>query len=87
MAIEAVVGDVELAVGEPFRVREIPFEDFRGSLEPLDPLGLLTPEFFGVGQGALIHLSVVCEGFDVSFFAEILRGRNGLLFEDVRVEF
>src|ERR1700734_1609975 len=87
MAVEAVVGDVELSVRKPFRVRQVPFEDFRGSLEPLDHLCLFSPVFFGVGQSLLIHLLVIFERFDVSLLAEILRRRDGLFFENVWIKF
>ena len=87
MAVEAVVGDVELSAGKPFRVRQVPFEDFLGRLEPVEHLRLLAPEFFGVVHGLLIHLSIVFERLDASLLAEIVGRRNGLLFQNVRVEF
>ncbi len=87
MAIEAVVGDVELAAGEPFGVRRIPFESVRWRLEPVKQLGLLGPECLGIFGGARVHLAVFLERFDVCALAEICRRRNGFLVENVRIEF
>ena len=45
VAVDAVVGDVELAAGEPLRERQLPFERLVERLRPADPLaGSLRPE-------------------------------------------
>src|SRR5580704_5934794 len=87
MAVEAVVGDVELAAQEPFRMGQIPFENFLGRLEPVQHFRLLGPKFLRIGRGLLIYLLVFFERLDAGFLAEILWRRDGLLFEYVRVEF
>src|SRR5580704_2462712 len=87
MAVEAVVRDVQFSAAKPFRVRQVPFEDFLGCLEPMEQLRLLAPEFFGAVRGLLIHLLIFFERFDASLLAEILGRRNGLFFQNVRIEF
>ena len=50
VAVDAVVGDVELAAGEPLRERQLPFERLVERLRPVDPLaGALRPERLEVG--------------------------------------
>ncbi len=87
MAVEAVVGDVELAAGEPFGVREVPFEDAVRRLEPIEHLRLLGPEADGVFLGVVVHLAVLVERANAGALGEFLGRGNRLLFENVRVEF
>ena len=48
--VDAVVGDVQLAAGEPLRERQLPFERLVEGLRPVDPLaGALRPERLEVG--------------------------------------
>ena len=48
--VDAVVGDVQLAAGEPLRERQLPFERLVEGLRPADPLaGALGPERLEVG--------------------------------------
>ncbi len=44
VAVEAVLRDVQLAVGEPLRVRRLPLEDLRERLPPEEGPGVLGPE-------------------------------------------
>ena len=47
VAVEAVLGDVQLAAGEPLRVGCVPLEDLLERLAPYEQLfGLALPEFF-----------------------------------------
>src|SRR5271170_1519611 len=61
MAVEAVVGDVELTAYEPFGVGRVPVQDFFGRLEPVEEFGLFAPEGFGIGCGGGVHFAVVFE--------------------------
>ena len=63
MAVDAVVGDVQRAVLEPFdrdvARRERGVLDLVERLDPVDALGLLGPEAVRVGDRALVHLLVL----------------------------
>src|SRR5690606_21847658 len=61
VAVEAVVGDIQLAVVEPLRERRVrPVEDPSEGLAPAEQVaGLLAPEALAVGCGALVHRRVV----------------------------
>ena len=80
VTVEAVVGDVELAADEPFGVGRIPFENFFGSFEPVEELGLFAPEGFGIGCGGGVHFTVILERANTRLFAELFGRRDGLLF-------
>ena len=56
VAVDAVVGDVELAADEPLRERGLPVEHLPERLRPGQPLRLLGPEPIAVGVGALVPL-------------------------------
>ena len=68
-------------------MRQIPFERLCGRLEPVEQLGLLAPEGFGILQGARVHLAVVVERTDVRALAEFFRRRDGAFVENMRIEF
>ncbi len=81
VTIEAVVGEVELAVGEPLVEGGLGVvEDDRGLLEPADARsGLLGPEPEPVGLGPLVDSRL-----GVGLGGELFRGRKrSLLFEEV----
>ena len=55
VAVHAVVGDVELAVGEPLRERSLrPVEDLGEGFRPRQALGLGRPS--GVSLSSLVHI-------------------------------
>ena len=55
VAVEAVPGDVQLAVGKPGAVGRIPLEPLGGPLEPVDELvGETAPERFGILVGPTV---------------------------------
>ena len=56
VAVDAVVGDVELAAREPLRVREVPLQGLVVGREPRQPLpGLPVPEADVVGGGLVVQ--------------------------------
>jgi hypothetical protein len=82
VAVQAVVGHVELAAGEPFDVQVLRVEAPVGDLVPfLEPayivLCLLGPEAVGVLHRALVHL-VVLRGGDIGRGGELGRYRIDL---------
>ena len=87
VAVEAVVGDVEFAADEPFGVGRVPFQNFFGSFEPVEEFGLFTPELFGIGCCSGVQFAVFLERADARLLAEFFWRRDGLLFQDMRVEF
>ena len=72
VAVEAVLGDVELAAGEPLRVRRIPLEGLFERLAPDEMLlGLTGPELFWAIDRLGVELLVqglapkICLGFEL----------------------
>src|SRR5438445_719780 len=59
MAIDAVVGDVEFAAYEPLGPGGIPFQYFLPWSEPVEVLGLGSPEGLWIAQGPLVDGRVV----------------------------
>jgi len=73
VAVEAVVGDVQLAADEPFREWGIPIEDGVPLLEPRDVIfGLLGPEGLEV-LGVVVDLRIGDDGVA----PEVGRGQIG----------
>ncbi len=73
VAVDAVVGDVELPVGEPFGVRGVgPVQDLGERGGPGQPAGLLGPEGIRVGGGPRIRLFA-----EVGLSGELGAGREG----------
>src|SRR5688572_12392090 len=62
MAVEAVLGDVQLTSEEPLRVGSLPLEDLVERLAPLERFRLLRPEVLEVTFGALVDAGVVGVG-------------------------
>ncbi len=64
MTVQAVVGHVQRAVGEPFDVDAVIVEgslfDVCEGFDPVEALGLLTPETIGVDHRLLVHGLVGC---------------------------
>ena len=76
VAVEAVPGDVQLAVGEPGAVGRVPLEPLGRLLEPVDELVRETaPERLGILVGSTVD-GVVC---DDRLSGELLRRREGSL--------
>ena len=76
VAVEAVVGDVELAADEPLGVRRLPLEGLPPRLEPVELPGETLPEPDGVLRG----LSVDGGAVDVGALGELLGRRILPLF-------
>ena len=81
VAVHAIVGDIQLAADEPFRVGRFPVEDLRGLLEPMKKLCLLPPELLGVIRRPLVKLAVFFERLNVGALAEFRRRRNCFLIK------
>jgi hypothetical protein len=82
MAVNAVVGDVEHAVLEPFdrdvarRVGDV--LDLGEGFDPVDALGLLAPEAVRVLDRARVHVLVFC-AIDIGAFRPVGRHVVNLL--------
>ena len=61
VAVEAIDGNVEFAVGEPLRKRLVPLQDFFVRLDPFEFVGPRRPEGFIVAVGLLVD-SGLCVG-------------------------
>src|SRR5581483_3341108 len=85
MAVETVVGDVELAADEPLRVRQLPLHRLPPRLHPRELTRLLLPERDGIA----LRVAVDGGGRDLRLLGEGLRrgelppfleeGLNGLV--------
>ena len=83
MTIEAVRGDVQLAVGEPRAVRRIPLEPRARLLEPADELaGQIAPETLGIFLGAPVDGLVL----DHRVGGELLGRWEGALLVEQRLD-
>ena len=72
VAVDAVVGDIELAADEPLRERQVPLERLVERLDPGDPLAReLRPEGLEVALGLLVDA-----GVDVRLCDELGRRRE-----------
>ena len=80
VAVEAVVGDVQLPAHEPLGERRVrPVEHLIPGLEPMEIAGPLGPEALRVRLGRLVDRGVR----DERVLPERVRGREGLLFEQL----
>jgi hypothetical protein len=76
VAVEAVVGDVQLPADEPLGERGVrPVQHLLPRLEPVQRLGALRPEALEVGLGLLVDPRVG----DDRALPELVRGREPLL--------
>ena len=66
--IEAVRGDVDLAVGEPLRIGRVPLEHLRERLDPLELAREAGPERFGIFRRSCINTGIVDEGLGAELF-------------------
>src|SRR5580692_12586467 len=70
MAVEAVVGKIDLAADEPPGPRQIPLEDFVPLLEPMQLAGDTAPEFAGFGDRFVVEVFVFIAALNMSTAAE-----------------
>src|ERR1700690_945043 len=83
MAIEAVVGEIDLSAYEPFGPRVVPFQNFVPLLEPVQFFRNASPELLGMVYRFTINALVVFQTLDVCLFAEMLRTlKPALLLQD-----
>jgi len=83
VAVETVVGQVDLAADKPFGPRAIPFENFVPRLEPVQLVGDAAPEFVGVVDRFFVNAFVLGEALHLSVSAEFCgRLEAALLLQD-----
>src|SRR5439155_14379143 len=79
MAIEAVVGHVELAADEPLGVRRLPLQRLLPRLEPVELPSALLPELHGIPRGLGVDRLLVHHGV---LHERLGRGKLALLLEE-----
>src|SRR6266853_4332445 len=83
VAVEAVVGKIDLASDEPLGPGEIPLENLVPLLEPMQLAGDAAPELVGIVHRFFVEALVLFEALDVSLLAEFRRRREAaLLLQD-----
>ena len=82
VAVDAVVGDVQLAADEPFHPGHIPVQHLVPGREPVQLLGFLGPESLRIAQGAFVNVRVAGIGLP----AKVLRGRESAALLEQRGE-
>src|SRR5216684_5149511 len=70
VAVEAVVGEIDLASDKPLGPRAIPFENFVPLLEPMQFAGDAAPELIGIVDRFLVEPLIFGEALDVSVLTE-----------------
>ena len=73
VAVETVVGKIELAADKPLGPGMIPFQNLVPLLEPVQIVGDAAPEFFRLLDRLAIDALVVFQALDVRLLAEGLR--------------
>src|SRR5438067_1990628 len=58
VTVDAVVAGVYLGADEPLRIRRVPLQDRVPGLEPVDELGLLSPEALRILVGSLVDARI-----------------------------
>ena len=86
MAVQTVIGKVDLATDKPFRPWSLPLENFVPLCKPVEFFGNFGPEFFRVFYGFLVNAFVVLQALDVGVLAELLRAFKFALFLQYRVD-
>src|SRR6476619_3885813 len=71
VAVEAVVGEIQLSAEVPLRPRMPPLEDFVPFLEPVQVFGDASPELLRLLDGFAVDALVVFEALDVRASAEL----------------
>src|SRR5262249_24043603 len=73
LAVETVVGEIDLAVEEPLSPGQVPFQDFVPFLEPVQLAGNVGPELFRIGRRSIVELLVLGHALYPSMLAELHR--------------
>ena len=73
VAVEAVVGEIDLSSYKPLGPRAIPFENLVPLLEPVQFAGDARPELVGIVNGLFVEAIVLVEALDVGFLGEFGR--------------
>ena len=86
MPVQAIERHVRLAADEPLDLGglEIPPGDLVPTLEPIDALGLLSPEAVGIGNRPVVQRPVLVERPDAGLLRERLRDLDEALSLGVR---
>src|SRR5438876_3073791 len=71
VAIKAVVGEIDLAAGEPLGPRAIPLKNSVPLFEPMQFLGNTSPELFRLLYGLAVNALVLFQTFDMRLLAEV----------------
>ena len=71
MAIETIVGEIELASGEPLGPRAIPLQNVVPFFEPMQFLGNTSPELFRLLYGLAVNALVLFQTFNMRLLAEV----------------
>lgn len=82
MAIETVVGKIDLTANEPLRPGRFPFEDLVPLAKPMKLASDLAPKLLGVFFGLAIELLVLFEALYVCLLAELRGSRKDSSFLD-----
>ena len=73
MAVEAVVGKIELAADKPLGPGMVPLQDLVPLLEPVQFVRDSAPEFFRLLDRLAVDALVIFQALDVRLLAEVLR--------------
>src|SRR6185295_16521632 len=84
--VEAVLGQVQGAVDEPFGKGRVPLQDPVPLPRPLESRRLLAPEALRVLDAALVEGAILLEALDVGLLLELWRGREDAALLEGRVD-
>src|SRR3954454_5532415 len=86
MAIEAILGNVQLPADEPFRERRLPLQDFFPPARPEELARLARPELFRIVNRFAMQPPVLVEASDSRRFCELLRWFENPFLDQVRLD-
>jgi hypothetical protein len=86
MAIEAVLGNVELGANKPLCKRRPPIENFCPLLAPEQIGGLFRPKLFGGLDRLCVSFLVLSEGTDARAFDKLLRRLENAFLDQVGLD-
>ena len=83
MAVEAVLGGIHLGPDKPLGIGELPIENLRPFFEPMEFLGLATPELVGLGHRLGMEFFVNRHAADAGFLGEFGRGLENSVLDEM----